>query len=117
MGCVMVNRAPNVARRRRRLDVILLMLAAVVVGVVSTSVAVASGGERVTQLWVGATVAADGSARVTEVIDWDFGPGRSARHLPHRSRAAHVRADRDLLPGRAGRVRRQHDGHTADPHR
>lgn len=74
MGCVMVNRPPNVARRRRRLDVILLVLAAVVVGVVSTSVAVASGGERVTQLWVGATVADDGSARVTEVIDWDFGP-------------------------------------------
>ena len=61
-------------RRRRRLDIVLLVLAAVVVGVVTTGVAAASGGERVVQLWVGATVADDGSARITEVIDWDFGP-------------------------------------------
>ena len=61
-------------RQRRRLDVVLLLLAAVVVGVVTASVAAASGGERVVQLWVGATVADDGSARITEVIDWNFGP-------------------------------------------
>ena len=61
-------------RRRRRLDIVLLVLAAVVVGVVTTGVAAAAGGERVVQLWVGATVADDGSARITEVIDWNFGP-------------------------------------------
>jgi hypothetical protein len=61
-------------RRRRGLDVLLLLLAAVVVGVLSSSVAAAFGGERVAQLWVGATVADDGSARITEVIDWNFGP-------------------------------------------
>ena len=64
----------NGVRRRRRLDVVLLLLAAVVVGVITSSVAAASGGERVAQLWVAATVADDGSARITEVIDWDFGP-------------------------------------------
>ena len=61
-------------RRRRRLDIALLLLVAVMVGLVTTGVAAASGGERVVQLWVGATVADDGSARITEVIDWDFGP-------------------------------------------
>ena len=61
-------------RQRRRLDVVLLLLAAVVVGAVTAGVAAASGGERVVELWVGATVADDGSARITEVIDWNFGP-------------------------------------------
>src|SRR6478736_4562870 len=64
----------GVVRQRRRFDVVLLLLAAVVVGVITASVAAASGGERVVQLWVGATVADDGSARITEVIDWNFGP-------------------------------------------
>ena len=49
-------------RRRRRLDVFLLVLAAVVVGVVTTSVAVVSGKERVVSLWVAATAAPDDSA-------------------------------------------------------
>ena len=61
-------------RRRRGLDVILLVLAVLVLGALTTSVAVASGGERVVQVWAAAVVADDGSARVTEVIDWDFGP-------------------------------------------
>ena len=61
-------------RRRRRLDIALLVFVAVMVGLVTTGVAAASGGERVVQLWVGATVADDGSARITEVIDWNFGP-------------------------------------------
>jgi hypothetical protein len=65
-------------RWRRRLDVVLLVLAALVVGAFTASVAVAFGGERVVRLWAAAAVADDGSARVTEVIDWDFGP--HARH-------------------------------------
>jgi hypothetical protein len=60
-------------RRRRGLDVVLLVLAAVVVAAVTIGAAAVSGGERVAQLWVSATVADDGSARITEVIDWDFG--------------------------------------------
>ena len=61
-------------RRHRGLDVFLLVLAAVVVGGLTASVAVAFGGERVVQVWAAAAAADDGSARVTEVIDWDFGP-------------------------------------------
>jgi Predicted membrane protein (DUF2207) C-terminal domain/Predicted membrane protein (DUF2207) N-terminal domain len=61
-------------RRHRGLDVVLLVLTAVVVGAVTASVAVAFGGERMVQLWAAATIADDGSARITEVIDWDFGP-------------------------------------------
>lgn len=36
--------------------------------------------ERVNTMWVGAEVAADGSIRVTEVIDYDFGEPDSTRH-------------------------------------
>lgn len=61
------------ARRRRVVDAGLLALAAVVVVVATFLVALASGGERVARLWVAATVAEDGSARVVEVIDYDFG--------------------------------------------
>ena len=61
-------------RRHRGLDVFLLVLAAVVVGGLTASVAVAFGGERVVQVWAAAAAEDDGSARVTEVIDWDFGP-------------------------------------------
>jgi len=36
--------------------------------------------ERVNTVWVGAEVAANGSIRVTEVIDYDFGEPDSTRH-------------------------------------
>ncbi|MFF4016923.1 DUF2207 domain-containing protein [Streptomyces sp. NPDC001843] len=36
--------------------------------------------ERVTTMWVGARISADGSARITEVIDYDFGHDGSTRH-------------------------------------
>ncbi|WP_329571926.1 DUF2207 domain-containing protein [Streptomyces sp. NBC_01361] len=36
--------------------------------------------ERVTRMWVGAVVAKDGSARITEVIDYDFGHPLEGRH-------------------------------------
>ncbi|TKJ18513.1 hypothetical protein A6V29_11560 [Blastococcus sp. CCUG 61487] len=61
------------ARRRRRIDAWVLVTAAVVVAVLAFLVAALSGGERVTRLWVSATVAADGSARIVEIIDYDFG--------------------------------------------
>ncbi|MCZ2857777.1 DUF2207 domain-containing protein [Blastococcus sp. VKM Ac-2987] len=60
-------------RTRRRIDVIGVLLLALVVGVLTSVVALAGGGERVRLLWVAATVAEDGSARVTEVVDYDFG--------------------------------------------
>jgi len=51
---------------------------AMVVAVAASVVALLGAGERVGQLWVGATLADDGSARVVEVIDYDF--GRNSRH-------------------------------------
>ncbi|WP_456598899.1 DUF2207 domain-containing protein [Blastococcus sp. SYSU DS0616] len=60
-------------RRRRRIDLLVCVLLAVAVGVLTSVVALAGGGERVRLLWVAATVAEDGSARITEVIDYDFG--------------------------------------------
>jgi hypothetical protein len=61
------------ARRRRRIDAWVVVLAAVVVALVAFAVAALSGGERIARLWVSATVAEDGSARIVEVIDYDFG--------------------------------------------
>ncbi|SOC46673.1 Predicted membrane protein [Blastococcus aggregatus] len=61
------------ARRRRRIDAWLIGLAAVVVAVVAFAVAALAGGERIARLWVTATIAEDGSARIVEVIDYDFG--------------------------------------------
>jgi hypothetical protein len=55
-----------------------LVLIAVVVAIGTSLAAFAVAGERVDAIWVGARVAADGSARVTEVVDWNF--GTSPRH-------------------------------------
>lgn len=60
-------------RRRRRIDVVVLLVVATALGLATTLVGVAGGGERVRLLWVAATVAEDGGARITEVIDYDFG--------------------------------------------
>ncbi|WP_323376861.1 DUF2207 domain-containing protein [Streptomyces sp. RB17] len=54
-------------------------------------------------MWVGARIAADGSARITEVIDYDFGYPHTARHgiyrdlpdLPFDEDAAHVAVSMD----------------------
>ncbi|MFC3571703.1 DUF2207 domain-containing protein [Streptomyces yaanensis] len=65
------------------------------------AVAVARAGantERVTTMWVGARIAADGSARITEVIDYDFGHDGTTKHgiyrdlpdLPYDEEAAEV---------------------------
>ena len=63
---------------RRRLDAVLLAVAALVVGGGAALGAVLGDGERVTGMWAGAEVARDGSARVVEAIDYDF--GSTARH-------------------------------------
>jgi hypothetical protein len=64
--------------RRRRLDAVLLAVAAVVVGAAALVGAVAGDTERITSLWTSAEVSGDGSVRVTEVIDYDF--GTDSRH-------------------------------------
>ena len=98
-------------------DVVLLVLAAVVVGAVTSGVAAASGGERVAQLWVGAAVADDGSARVTEVIDWNFGPADRhgiVRDVPGLRTSAPVEVS---SPDAPDDVALEHGRHSADPHR
>jgi hypothetical protein len=64
------------ARKRRRLDVALLAAAALLVGGVAMLGAAVGDKERISGLWAGAEVAGDGSARITEVIDYDFGARR-----------------------------------------
>jgi uncharacterized membrane protein YgcG len=66
------------AQKRRRLDVVLLAVAALLVGGVAMLGAAIGDKERISGLWAGAEVAGDGSARITEVIDYDF--GRAHRH-------------------------------------
>ncbi|WP_316774795.1 hypothetical protein [Streptomyces sasae] len=44
--------------------------------------------ERVTSMWVGAVIRADGSARITEVFDYDFGHSESRWAIPTTPSAA-----------------------------
>jgi hypothetical protein len=60
-------------RRKRVWGVVVLAVVAVVVGIATTVVAAVAAPERITSLWVSATVSDDGSAQVEEVIDYDFG--------------------------------------------
>jgi hypothetical protein len=63
-------------RRRRRIGAVALAGAVVLAGVAALVGAVAAEPERVTRLWAGAAVGGDGSARIVEVIDYDFGSRR-----------------------------------------
>jgi Predicted membrane protein (DUF2207) len=63
-------------RRRRRVDAAVLTGAALLVGAVALAAGVAGQTERISRLWAGAAVGGDGAARVTEVIDYDFGSQR-----------------------------------------
>jgi hypothetical protein len=58
---------------RRRLDIALMAAGSLVVGAVSLIGARAGDSERVERLWTSADLAAEGSAQVTEVIDYNFG--------------------------------------------
>lgn len=64
------------ARQRRRADVVLLAVLVAVVGAVAAFSVAAADAERVVGLWLGAEVSSDGSARITEVVDYQFGNAR-----------------------------------------
>lgn len=64
-------------RLRRRVDIVALAVAAIVVGAAVTWAAAAET-EQVTGLWAGAEISGDGSARITEIIDYSF--GNESRH-------------------------------------
>ncbi|MDV9178288.1 DUF2207 domain-containing protein [Streptomyces sp. W16] len=51
----------------------MIVLVLVVFGGIGAGCQALSNTERVTSMWVGAEIRADGSARITEVIDYDFG--------------------------------------------
>ncbi|WP_181727239.1 DUF2207 domain-containing protein [Streptomyces sp. PT12] len=60
-------------RWRRRRDAVLLLVGAVAVGLVGLLGAVlGEPGERIARMWIGAEMGDDGTARITEVIDYDF---------------------------------------------
>jgi len=59
--------------RRRRIDRVLLGFAVVAVALVALGAAMIGNPERVAGAWLGAEVGEEGSAQITEVIDWDFG--------------------------------------------
>lgn len=58
---------------RRKVDVALLAGGGLVAGVVSLIGAAAGDTERIANFWISAQLQADGSAQVSEVIDYDFG--------------------------------------------
>lgn len=60
-------------RRRRVRSLIVVVIVLVVFGGIAAGAQALSNKERVTSMWVGAEIRADGSARITEVIDYDFG--------------------------------------------
>ncbi|TCO34545.1 putative membrane protein DUF2207 [Kribbella steppae] len=64
--------AGPVAKRRKQ-DAVLLLAGVIVVGLVGQLCAVlGQNGERVARMWVAADIRGDGTARITEVLDYDF---------------------------------------------
>jgi Predicted membrane protein (DUF2207) len=101
MRSVLGGMAGMTARRRRRLDAVLLAVAALLVGVAAAVGAAVGDTERITGMWAGAVISSDGSARVTEVIDYDFGV--QSRHgifrdVPGLRRDAAVRVSSPTAP-------------------
>ncbi|HEX6418056.1 MAG TPA: DUF2207 domain-containing protein [Acidimicrobiales bacterium] len=60
-------------RQRRRLDIALMAGGAVAAGAAALAGGIAGNSERITRYWAVATVGTDGSAQVTEMIDYEFG--------------------------------------------
>jgi hypothetical protein len=63
---------------RRKLDGALLVGGGLVVGVVALFGAAVGDDERITDMWVSAQLAPDGSAQISEAIDYNFGTVSSA---------------------------------------
>lgn len=66
--------------KRRKLDIGLIAGGSVVVGVAALIGGCASDTERVERYWTSAELTADGSAEITEVIDYNFGALAQDRH-------------------------------------
>ncbi|MFD7918059.1 DUF2207 domain-containing protein [Streptomyces sp. NPDC059740] len=73
-------RSGRSVRWRRGVGAAWLAGAVVLVGLVVWLGGVFGSGERVNGMWVGAELATDGSARISEVIDYDFGVPVDDRH-------------------------------------
>jgi hypothetical protein len=106
MGKEQGGEGPRLGGRVRRLRVrslIRILLLALVLGGVVALARIAFNTERVTTMWVGARIAADGSARITEVVDYDFGYPHTERHgiyrdlpdLPFDEDEAHIAVSMD----------------------
>jgi hypothetical protein len=67
-------------KSRRRLDRAIIGAGGLVVGVAAIGGALVGDVERVERLWTSAALARDGSAQVTEVIDYDFGAVAANKH-------------------------------------
>jgi hypothetical protein len=65
---------------RRKLDIGLMAGGSLVVGVAALVGGVAGNTERVGRYWTSAEVSSDGSAQVTEVIDYNFGAVPAGKH-------------------------------------
>jgi hypothetical protein len=60
---------------------IVMVVVLVVFGGIGAGCQALSNTERVTSMWVGAEIRADGSARITEIIDYDFGHSGSTHGI------------------------------------
>ena len=86
---------------RRRIDLAVTIGTAVVFGVVAAIISGVGDRERISDMWIGATLAANGDLAVTEVIDYDF--GLRVRHgifrdIPDLASGAPVDVQSDTAP-------------------
>ncbi|MFD7134844.1 DUF2207 domain-containing protein [Streptomyces sp. NPDC059894] len=72
--------AENLTRARRVVAPVKIFFVVLLLGGLVALFRATGNVERVDTMWVGAEVAADGSLRVTEVIDYDFGYPGTTRH-------------------------------------
>ncbi|MFH8772405.1 DUF2207 domain-containing protein [Streptomyces sp. NPDC017958] len=83
MGTEQGKEGPRVdarLRQRRTRSLIGIFFLTLLLGGLVALARVGGNSERVTTMWVGARISADGSARITEVVDYDFGYPDTERH-------------------------------------
>jgi hypothetical protein len=87
---------------RRRLDVIWIGTGALVAGGIAAIGSAAASPERVERMWTSAELRDDGTATVTEVIDYNFGLGQARhgifRNIPGVGAGADIRVDSPDAP-------------------